>query len=535
MRKEKYLPFFVLGDKVSNWYASQKTIERKTGRPYLYYKIENAKGSIPSINMGVARDILKEQGALFYGRFNARNNTSLSKKEVDEILKDWVSDTGIIGQKIDRAMQQMVFDDQGEFKYGTSGGVAVGENISLSEAKSVFNTSKKKALASCSQIINGVDGAIEKILKVLEANGESVLVKAIVNQYYSGGRKVPERIRFLVHDGNIERELIQKSDTKLVTTIKTLNEAIVALEALGKHGQSKKAGEVRSEYGKLIGVIQSCFNSIGGTVHEVAVAHAVNVAADVGNKAIKKTEKQIKNLVAGTNGSFYSQWSAQEGGTDGKESKDDVTFTYNKNGLIVDFGGTVKLRQSKAFRGSGAGSQTLGVKGLIARGETYDSITKKLEKYSPGVNQYGYQLLGAWGEDRSGVPGTDNVQGDWWKIKQLAGALTLVDSLSGTGAIGDFSALLIVNNKIFSIADILQKIIEDVPTQLMGSGVNRFFEVDFSYKSLLNKVQGQAASNKHNKFLEALDRNKFTYSTLQQAKIKITLNLGHIYGPDIFK
>lgn len=520
---------------MSNWYASQKTIERKVGRPYLYCKIEDVKRNISSINTSAINGILKEQTATFYSRFNQTNKTSLGEGKIKEILRDWTS-SGVIGQKIDQAMQNIAIDDSGDFKYGTSGGVLIGGTVPLSEAKTVFNTSKKKAMESCPAIVSAVNKSIDSILTVLAKNNEYILVEAIKNAYYGENSVVPKEAQSAIKGQKaIKKGLLNESDTKVVATVKSMSEAIASLEQLAKKSKSINAKTARSEYSRLIGIIQQCFNSIGGTVHELAIAHATNVAANIGDGAIKKTNRQIHNLVSAGNGRFYSQWDAQDKDINGKETKNDVTFTYNKDGLVVQLGGTVKLRQNQAFRGSGDGSQVLGVQGFVARGENYDSITKKLEKYSPGINQTGYQLLGAWGEDRKGVPGTDNIHGEWWSIKQLAGALTLVDSISGQGGPGDFASLLIVNNRIFSVADILERAMRDLPRQIMNSNEHRYFNVDLSYHSLLGKVQEQSKSNIHNRFMEALDRNRFTYSTLQNAKIKITVNLGNIYGKNAFK
>ena len=179
---------------MSNWYASQKTIERKVGRPYLYYKIEDAKRNISSINTNAIDGILKEQTAIFYSRFNQTNKTSLGEGKIKEILKDWTSH-GVIGQKIDQAMQNIAIDNNGDFKYGTSGGVLIGGTVPLSEAKTVFNTSKKKAMESCPAIVSAVNKSIDSILTVLDKNNEYILVEAIKNAYYGENSVIPREVQ----------------------------------------------------------------------------------------------------------------------------------------------------------------------------------------------------------------------------------------------------------------------------------------------------------------------------------------------------
>lgn len=47
--------------------------------------------------------------------------------------------------------------------------------------------------------------------------------------------------------------------------------------------------------------------------------------------------------------------------------------------------------------------------------------------------------------------------------------LNLVDAIAGTGTTGDFSAILVVNNRIFTIPDILERIGETLQ-QIENSG-----------------------------------------------------------------
>ena len=210
---------------------------------------------------------------------------------------------------------------------------------------------------------------------------------------------------------------------------------------------------------------------------------------------------------------------------EGKESKEDVHIYWNKGGIVLEFGGNIKLRESAPFQGSGPGSRALGVEGFAAKSMTYQQLAKKLNAFAPGAGQYGYSLVGALGTTVNAM--------DWYNIRQAAGALSLVDAIAGSGIQGDYSTLLIVNNKIFSIYDILRKIYDNSDTILKYGG-NKYYLVDgFDLGTLRSKVMPSQTGD--NVFRMALNRNKLAYKVLNNTKISITLNMGRLFTPDIFK
>lgn len=505
---------------MSSWWSTAVEIQRNVGKPYLYYNLRHAKTRI-NMNAKTMDNILRSQQNLFYSRFNKFNNAVLKNSEIDELLNDWTVG-GMVGQKIAGQMNEIAaLIDSGS--YGTSGGLAIGDGeVRLSGAKSAFNTSKKKAIESCTSICKAVDRYMSNTIEVLAKNNENILAQAILDSY-----KTNTPLKVSVGDSRISESMLTESETKVTALINTINQNLNGLRSLGNSSYS--ANDVKSLYGSYIEALKSAFNSLGGTIHEIVVAHGINVAAGVGDGAIKKSEEESRRIVESSNGAFYSQWVAQDTDASGRETKNDVNIYYNKNGITFTVGGSIKLRQGQAFRGSGRGSRILGVEGLVAKSESYDSITKKLEQYIPGINQYGYQMMGAWNNNE----GISNVRSDWWLMKQFAGAITFVDSIAGSGQAGDFSSLFIVNNRVFSVADILQKILDNSGSLTSGGGKYPFEVEELNYTSIQKKIKDNS-KNKNVK-IEAENRNRNTYSILAQEKIRITLNLGNLYGSNIFK
>lgn len=500
---------------MNTWSTAIQSIQRTLGKPYLHYNLRHAKTRI-NMNSGIMNDILKSQQNLFYSRFNMSNNTVLKESEIDELLNDWTTN-GVVGQKIAGQMNEIAALI-GSGSYGTSGGLSVVEGKAfLSNTKSQL----KKSAETCDLVCKAVDRYMSNTIEVLAKNNENILAQAILNAY-----KTDTPIKIPIGDRKVSRSMLTESETKTVALVNIITQNLNGLRSLGNGSYSGNAGELYSGY---IEALKGAFNSLGGVIHEIVIAHGLNAAIGIGNGAIKKSEPEIRRIVEKSNGTFYSRWNAQDTNTEGKETKDDVSIYYNKNGITVTIGGSIKLRQGQAFRGSGQGSQILGVKDLIAKGESYDSITKKLEQYIPGINQYGYQMMGAWSNNED----IANVRGDWWLMKQFAGAINFVDSLAGSGQIGDFSSLFIVNNKVFSVADILQKTLSGSGSLTSGGGKYPFDVEGLNYSFIQEKIKN--SSRDKNTKIEAYKRNKNTYSILAKEKIRITANLGNLYGSDIFK
>lgn len=513
----------------SSWYDRHVSeVSSATGKPYLQYT--QAKQTSIFNNTNAIRSVLAAQQSEFAKRFNERQTTptSYSFQEIDQLMSDWVSGN-TVGSKIDDAMQRICnFDKFGHpDQYGTSAGIKIsGTNIPLSQALSNFGYSRKKAITQISQICNTVDSAVNNIIAFLAQNQEPLLVEAIANCYYGGMDNLPPSLAAKIPaNTSIKQGLIKESDTKVVATMASLRQEVNRLQSLGGSG----GDGAKDTYDSAVRAIQAAFNSIGGTIHEVAIAHALCSALGIGNGAIKKTNAQIQKIVEAGGGRFYAQHVGEEHLEGGSEGKDDVEITWNEGKMILRFGGSIKLRQGRGFRGSGANSKALGVSGFVAReASTFGEIEGRL---GSGLSQYAYSVVAATAVNADTTA--------WNQLKQYIGALLLVDALSGLGGSGDFSTLLIVNNKIFSIADILKKVISQVETSFAAGGTKSYFLEGMNIYSLKDQVDDArertvVPRGKNYKTEQAKVRNRQAYLLLAREKISITLNLGNLYGSDVF-
>lgn len=500
-----------------NWRAVQAY---NGGKEYLAYTIARGQADIDDDTM---HRIMKRQVSTFTQRFNQVNGTKYTGRQIKSLMDNWTSNGGVIGKNIDKVMQNIAnFDSKGIAKsYSTSGDIFV-DGVSLANVGAAFSSSVQDCLTHVSSITTAVNEAVNNVIWTLASNYEYLVAARLVDAYYTSGN-VPSDLQGIPTDASISAGMVKESETKIVLAMEKVRENLDILASLG----DGSSADIQNSFQSSADSIAAAFNSIGGTVHEMAEAHAINVAANEGQQLIMENDEKIKQMVSAADGKFYSNWTAQQitDTLEGKESKEDVHIYWNKGGIVLEFGGNIKLRESAPFQGSGPGSRALGVEGFVARSMTYKQLAKKLNAFAPGAGQYGYSLVGALGTTVNAM--------DWYNIRQAAGALSLVDAIAGSGIQGDHSTLLIVNNKIFSIYDILRKIYDNSDTILKYGGSKYYLVEGFDLGTLRSKVM--PSQNGGNVFSKAVRRNRLAYKVLSNAKISITLNMGHLYSPNIFR
>lgn len=506
----------------------------QSGNSAFYTKMHSALGNdylhynsyIPMDLGGASLETLwRDQKILFKQRFNQRNmrfeGSQLSYEQISNLLKDWNMD-GEIGSRIVSELNQIGgFTDTGmATKYGTSGGIGIEGDVTVANARSAFNRTKKAALESVSKVTKGVNNGIDNIIRTLGENKEYLLAAELAAAYYGGHRKLPPNLSFM-QDQTLSGNFLSSSNNKALATVQTIRENIDLLQSLsGK----MSAADVKSTYSQALGAIKSAFNSLGGFMHEMGFTFAVLNAAIEGEKFLNKTNNEIRKIVQSTpGGSFFAHWTAQESEVDtGKETKDDVGIFYGKGHLVVEFGGTVKLRQGKEFKGEGKGSESLPVRGFIARGENLKSALKKLEAYAGGVSQSAASMVAALG--------TEPDASSWYLMKQRAAMILLVDSIAGSGLNGDMSAIMVVNNNIFSMTDILDNIGNTLTAIDTHGGQGKGFTVQGADLGKMRNSVSAASQNFPTVGQQALSRNRQAWQALEREKISITLNLGYLFA-----
>jgi len=86
--------------------------------------------------------------------------------------------------------------------------------------------------------------------------------------------------------------------------------------------------------------------------------------------------------------------------------------------------------------------------------------------------------------------------------------LSLVDSIAGSGLTGDFSSILVVNNKIFSITDILNNIGNTLSEIGTKGAIGKGYTVQGADLIQMQSMLREISEEKDNIEAQALSRNR---------------------------
>lgn len=522
-----------------------------------YMYTETKRYHFKNVSPDVLQKVLNHNKIQFVNKFNKLNRTKSSGEDIAKMLNDFTAN-GEVGQRI-----LSVLDEILNFKEGTngisqnvftSGGVAVttngGKEITLSQALTTFHQEEKTCLNNVNRIAEGAETAINSMIKVLIDSARPAAASVLLSSYYSNnngelsdeGKKLMNSFGLTeITPGKDDEVILKATGEKIKENIDILKKLANTTKKDGdwesekdKNGNITKEGRYVS-YSKAVEGLKASFNSLGGTINEMAFSYALYVALHYGLEEIHKGVK-LKNDEF-TQQEFKKTWSGHT--ESGQDLKPDVQITYSNGVITVTIGGSIKLRQGAGFKSqNGKNSNRLGVTGLIARSRTYGWLKNRMNSYVPKIHETGYQMVALNYEK------TEKATAEYWRdLKNLTGALLFLDALSGLGKTkDDFASLFVVNNRIFSVYDILDKMTngEYVENQLKQGGHNMYEVSGFDLNKLSGEVMeksqvGGDGKGEEEIIKEALDRNEEARTVLTNAKISITLNLGNLYGSDVFK
>ena len=216
-----------------NWRAVQAYNGNKE---YLAYTIARGQADIDNNTMN---RIMKRQVSTFTQRFNQVNAASGKKytgRQIKSMMDNWVSNGGIIGQNIDKAMQNIAnFDSKGIAKsYSTSGDIFV-DGVSLANVGAAFSSSVQDCLEHVSSITTAVNEAVNNIIWTLAYNYEYLVAARLVDAYYTNGN-VPSDLQGIPTDASISAGMVKESETKIVLAMEKVRENLDILASLGNGG-----------------------------------------------------------------------------------------------------------------------------------------------------------------------------------------------------------------------------------------------------------------------------------------------------------
>lgn len=528
-------------------------VEDKAYQTYYSYKSSIRPGQHTAFQDGMLDRFFEGQKRSLTNRFNKLNNLkSTSALDFDELKKltsffasDLVDKNGLVlkdgsgspvGNKIVEILNSTVIGNGSGNDKKTLGDV-----ISTTGSFSLFGTGNKNGIAlshtskivdklmsnlsrNSSTMINALNKNLNDMIDVFAINNKDLDVALIKAMYIRN----PGGIINTGNQGNftISGKELTASESKAIKAINTLKTNISELSKLSKNKSATK-----DDVQRIVEAIQACFNSIAGTAEEAAVNYAIN---EMNRQGYLRVNEEIQDIVkkVGMNGAVsldstltgaITQAREGEAVSSGKELMNDVEVTWNSGGMSLTFGGSIKLRQGQGFKSTRSG---FGLE-LTAREGTYEKMIKRVEAVIPGARMYGYAMV-------ANLKGRmSEYNDDWYKLRMFLGAVSFADAMTGLGgSINDFSSLMIINNRIFSVYDILDRIAtEEAKKQILKKGSHN---APYTVKSLYlepirNEVEAKV-EKENTKRWQAVMRTENAYKILNAKKVSVSINFANLYN-----
>lgn len=384
---------------------------------------------------------------MFLDRFNVYNgikSSSAANKEAIEILKKF-SSNGVIGAQIINELNNLAFNvEQKDGSSFSQLGTGATFGSLMKSLKPSIPDRATRILTSANMILNNMIDVLGKSeLNMILAQLKQIRAGVPVDSVFAG-------LNIKVSPGIYPESQLSIADVANKKTLQTMQELFQQLNGLTSKGNAKTLKEIEAAFAGV-------FNDLSGTMLEPVMAHATNLAAE----KMRELDKQVQNEFQKSGGRVYAISTGQQTkGNSGSQQKNDIELYYDTGKITYSFGGTIKLRQGKDMV-YGKGQIT-----NLHSGLTLGVLAEQtlIDNGQAGLGHYYAAALGAikaTNDKRSrffnGNYGDyKNALNSWEALKQASLMSGLLLALSGSGAKGDFSGVLVYNNKIYSVYEILK-------------------------------------------------------------------------------
>lgn len=443
---------------VTKWYynryarGNQNSVLTKNLADFYSEALDSPCGLLQNSKDQILNDFLQGFKAKQQWNSDPRLN-SISIDQLKALLKDHTNvgkDKGKIGEELGK---ELASELQKKILTGAvlSGNV---EAVRLQGGADVESGASANA-AAIQKELDKIKDAIGGYIEILKNGQDNLLLIKLVSMYQKAGGT-------FTHD---ELSRFNGMTLNSVNSASNLSKVSSALDALSEKIAILQ-GQANSPFKTLEGLVDSAkqnLNEIGSEgIHESLGAHVTNVVATKVNTDLM-THLDPKKLFTGEGWKIVSVSNAtsnlgQVGKMKGKQQKDDIIITWTNGVYTIDLPVSMKARYSARNYSVSTGrlKGNLYPQG-IALGELIDMSFRSRSVLENAWSTWltepkGYYTTYMGDKKASLYP---LVIQDWNTFKEQAKYTALFRALVGTGINEDFSALLIVNSSIFSIADIL--------------------------------------------------------------------------------
>lgn len=479
---------------------------------YIHWSLRNYDGPNAYIfNINSAKTKVLEE---FLNRFRVYNkNTEISDKEITSLLKAF-STNGQIGSSIIEQINNLNFKDGGNKSTGLYTGAGLFDSRLGADGEIEVKIPEQAA-----KINRTIRENLQSSIDVLGKFSKDIIIVALKEAYTGVPSNISEILKTkkdTYYISGLESEI---SDVNVKKSVSRLRENINKLDNISKGEKLSSQDEIDS----IIKSVQGCFSAIMGVMYEPVATHAINLAK---NKFDTEGKKAIDSAFSASGGIVSARQTGQKGKElYGHDAKEDIELTWNQNEISYRFGASIKLAQrEKVLSGKGYinnlhSGYNIGryiADAFSLAGKKSDSSKKHWEA--------------VWGARDIGNASSSYGKAleSWRTMVEYGKYSAALRALSGSGAKLDFAALIIVNNKIYSLYDLLKKMTNEFDRYMSINGI----KPDFS--SLREQVKLSVGnSNLRKRDIVIEDRLAKTIPAIEKvyaSEVKINLKLASLFN-----
>ena len=498
---------------------------------YIHYHYWNYNGSKGMLDPNQIREQVKNK---FLQNFAIQQKekygtTFSSESQIKQLLRD-MSSNGVIGQKLVDEIEKLNWQD-GISKVQTGTG--------FSDLKVDKDSGPVKIPEKAAEILKIANEKINGLIEVLKDSKQYILLNDLKQAL--SGTAVDDLFQGLdvtVPDGEITFDMLSASDIQVQKSLDSIAEKLNLVSAGGE--MSAK------DFNSFLTSLTSVFSSVGGLMYEPVVNQAANIVKYKMDQVIDNTNAEMASPITRIISSTHTGTAK----IDSKDVKPDIVLTASINGVIVDFGGSIKLRQSKEV----LNTKKLPKIDLVSEGWTLGRMLEEGHKFAGAMNLFPYYEAGfgaiyggkesdgffkptnskAYSDNKGWETSAYSALSDAWeKAKEGSKYVMALHVLSGSGSsfqkngaiFRDTASILIINNKIYSVYDILK---------VITNGLDKFMHVTEGpgfqgYRSYIVS-QIREDSLKYHTWEEYYKRSNDTIDLIQKLydkKIRMSLNFNY--------
>lgn len=479
---------------------------------YIHWSLKNYDGPnayIFDINSAKTK-ILEE----FLNRFRAYNkNTGIKDEKIISLLEAF-STNGQVGSSIIEQINNLNFKDGGNKSTGLYTGAGLGNSRFRTDGEIEVKIPEQAA-----KINRTIRENLQSSIDVLGKFSKDITIAALKEAYTgvpSNISKILKTKKDTYYISGLESEI---SDVNVKKSVSRLRENINKLDNISKGEKPSSQDEIDS----IIKSVQGCFSAIMGVMYEPVAAHAINLARD---KFDTEGKKAIDAAFSASGGIVSAQQTGQKGKElYGHDAKEDIELTWTQNEISYRFGASIKLAQRE---------EVLSGKGYINNLHSRYNIGRYIADAFSLAGKKSDSSKRHW-EAVWGARDTGNASSiyrkaleSWRTMVEYGKYSAALRALSGSGAELDFAALIIVNNKIYSLYDLLKKMTNDFKTYMSINGIKTDF---YSLREQVKLSVGN--SNLRKKDIVIEDRLAKTIPAIEKvyaSEVKINLKLASLFN-----